>query len=621
MIDLLVYKYKRNGSIKIYWFITRPQRKLISVPEIFSAFIAGSLNAEWTGQVGKHINFEEALEQQGLKRKGERRDQGGSRGRTYVSWLFSLGLFFKKEGKIQPTLAGEALLNGESPVEVLKQQVCIVKCSRDFTFSCCFFCNENMRVKKNEVEYLGEIHYGGKWTILNDEEKNEYEGQITINDIEGLIHLEIYHFDPLRKNMFANTLIPKNIDCINGILSNGAKVSLLDCSVYSRKAEVYSKNIISIVAKYAINGLNLNHINESLFNKVRYRLSHINDWANLNSYDSYIDPNYRYSIGYKEEDKVTMVDMQDKKVVLEPTFNVERGRDGSGSITLNKDVWVNLEYDMPRSLDESFNDVRKAINLISLGIGTQVDVLKVEVFNNSLFDTEEESKSIEHPFEVFTNFKYKERYQRVDNYYYLFSLSNLTNENSHEFSVNWFKQYSKLEPIIELFLDLYKYEMTHERAFLNLTQALETFHTRFKANTKAKYKTRIHSIVESCPPAIKEQHLNYLLSDEQERSRHILLKSRLADLFLADFQFMFMKGYKLQYEFVIKAVETRNYYTHYSENKKDKIFKDNELEEAVHMLRIVLEYHLLKEIGFTDEHIRKKMEQRFLAFENNFGPY
>lgn len=109
--------------MKNYWFITRPKRKLIAVPEIFSAFMAGSLNNEWTGQVGKHISFEEALEQQGLKRRGDRRDQGGSGGRTYVSWLFSLGLFFKKDGKVQPTLAGDALLNGESPVEVLKQQV------------------------------------------------------------------------------------------------------------------------------------------------------------------------------------------------------------------------------------------------------------------------------------------------------------------------------------------------------------------------------------------------------------------------------------------------------------------------------------------------------------------
>ncbi|WP_407270369.1 restriction endonuclease FokI C-terminal domain-containing protein [Radiobacillus sp. PE A8.2] len=109
--------------MKNYWFVSRPKRKLIPVPEVFSAFMAHALNLEWKGQVGKHINFEDELEKQGLKRKGDRRDQGGSGGRTYASWLYSLGLFFNKDGKVHTTLAGEAIINGESPVKILKNQV------------------------------------------------------------------------------------------------------------------------------------------------------------------------------------------------------------------------------------------------------------------------------------------------------------------------------------------------------------------------------------------------------------------------------------------------------------------------------------------------------------------
>ena len=67
--------------------------------------------------------YEEVLERSGLKRVGERRDQSGSGGRTYVAWLSSLGLFFKHDNRIVLTLAGEAIINGESPVEILKNQV------------------------------------------------------------------------------------------------------------------------------------------------------------------------------------------------------------------------------------------------------------------------------------------------------------------------------------------------------------------------------------------------------------------------------------------------------------------------------------------------------------------
>ena len=69
--------------------------------------------------------YEDALEAAGLKRVGERRDQQGGGARTYKAWLLSLGLIFTQEstGKIKLTLAGEAIMNGDSPVAVLTNQI------------------------------------------------------------------------------------------------------------------------------------------------------------------------------------------------------------------------------------------------------------------------------------------------------------------------------------------------------------------------------------------------------------------------------------------------------------------------------------------------------------------
>lgn len=108
-----------------YWWVTRPKRKLNSVPDVLSSFADLSLNQEWQGQRGSHLDFESALEAAGLKRKGDRRDQTGGGGRTYKAWMVSLGLIFTEEqtGQIKLTLAGEAIMNGDSPVAVLKEQV------------------------------------------------------------------------------------------------------------------------------------------------------------------------------------------------------------------------------------------------------------------------------------------------------------------------------------------------------------------------------------------------------------------------------------------------------------------------------------------------------------------
>lgn len=120
-----------------YWWVTRPKRRLNSIPEILAAFAEISLNQEWEGQRGTHLSIEDALEEAYLKRKGERRDQTGGGARTYRAWLASLGLVFLQEstGKLKLTLAGEAIMAGDSPVGVLKNQILKYQFPSSFSMS------------------------------------------------------------------------------------------------------------------------------------------------------------------------------------------------------------------------------------------------------------------------------------------------------------------------------------------------------------------------------------------------------------------------------------------------------------------------------------------------------
>ena len=81
--------------------------------------------------------FEQALEEEGLKRPGERKDQRGGGGRTYYAWLFSLGLVFTEEktGQTRLTLAGEAIVAGKNPVETLSNQVIKYQIPSPFSLS------------------------------------------------------------------------------------------------------------------------------------------------------------------------------------------------------------------------------------------------------------------------------------------------------------------------------------------------------------------------------------------------------------------------------------------------------------------------------------------------------
>lgn len=109
---------------KNHWFITRPKRRLTLVADTLRVFMAVAQGEKWRGNRKLHLMFEEALEQNGIKAVGERRDRQGGGGRTYASWLYAFGLyFFDKEGKVWTTLAGEGLLKNEPPAPILANQL------------------------------------------------------------------------------------------------------------------------------------------------------------------------------------------------------------------------------------------------------------------------------------------------------------------------------------------------------------------------------------------------------------------------------------------------------------------------------------------------------------------
>lgn len=51
-------------------------------------------------------------------------------------------------------------------------------------------------------------------------------------------------------------------------------------------------------------------------------------------------------------------------------------------------------------------------------------------------------------------------------------------------------------------------------------------------------------------------------------------------------------------EFVQKVVATRNYQTHFDENKKDKAARGKEFHHVAQQLKLLLEACLMEEIGF-----------------------
>ena len=88
---------------------------------------------------------------------------------------------------------------------------------------------------------------------------------------------------------------------------------------------------------------------------------------------------------------------------------------------------------------------------------------------------------------------------------------------------------------------------------------------------------------------------------------------------MARFEFIFeYLDYKRD-EFIQKVVDTRNYYTHYSIDKKEKIFPKYQLPYVNGILLGVLQYYILKEIGIKDEHIKKVVHQQMAGVSHSYN--
>lgn len=189
---------------------------------------------------------------------------------------------------------------------------------------------------------------------------------------------------------------------------------------------------------------------------------------------------------------------------------------------------------------------------------------------------------------------------------FLFNLNELSEKANFS---HWQKISTIIEPVIELYIDdLYNQELSASRHFLNMIQALETYHSRFLCNgTLADYKKRVEEVIANRPDEFKQNDREFLLEGSQ---KGISLRSRLADLLLADFKFRFYTSEIKYRDFPKVIADTRNYYTHYNLRQEKKALKGNTLVDAYYILRNILEYYILKELGFDESFIHERTRER-----------
>lgn len=450
-----------------------------------------------------------------------------------------------------------------------------------------------------------ELNYIGSGKIFF--QSKEYDCHLYINEKQGGILIKI-DISCICVNFLE---LPIELSYISGRLNNGFCFTLHTC--FRTKTEDFisrKKSVLSYTAKYMFKGILSESENNYSFNKIIFELSNIIEWGGLSG----------YSIGTGYELKVSNVtekmlyqnnDFEIKYFVQSSMLPWSESNLLKENIILKQNGNIEITFKNEKTIDDFELIFTKIKRLIELSTLKNISLTKMigmsKNYKQSIDDYE-----IESPIDIIS-YKFTEvinnKKERPISYGWI-QLEELINNDSFR---NYFNKYDVLEPIVELYIEIIEsQDMSPVRKFLNLTQALETYHARFKANTLSEFKHRIDEVIlKNRPTAFQSSDRAYLLNSSQ---KSVSLESRLMDLLLADFEIYFSTGDIKRFEFPRVIAKTRNYYTHYNEALKnnERILTKEELDIYNTVLLYILEYYLLKELGFSDMYkIKQKLNKRW----------
>ncbi|MDE5415499.1 HEPN domain-containing protein [Alkalihalobacterium chitinilyticum] len=450
----------------------------------------------------------------------------------------------------------------------------------------------------------------GSWKV--DNSNQQYYGDLYLNKDEGgiVLYIRIPNSGP----MMSYLELPLTIPFITGTTANGAEITLVDCVRISTESRIGSEEIFGYQATFMFNGVAFEKEEDISFTKMKISIPGIIQWGDTSNYVIPEIGDKETLIGLKTIEPIEIYSCEDYTLTYELTFSYpfEMMKE---EITLEQVPYLVIEAQSPHQLEWFIKIGNQMKTLIEIAMGSPLGFNTMIVESPEVYHEFEDGKKRIRPLEVvhaYTQNKIKENNnKRILKHEFLFNLSELNQANFQK----WQEISTIMEPIIELYIDsLYNRKLSVSRHFLNMIQALETYHSRRITYSLRDYKKRVEQLLELRHESFREEDKKFLLGGCKD---FVTLRCRLAHLLLADYRFCFHTGdFKLK-DFPQIVANTRNYYTHYNQNLEHKALKGEELITAFHILRNILEFYLLKELGFEEEFIHERIRERIRPIMTN----
>jgi hypothetical protein len=433
--------------------------------------------------------------------------------------------------------------------------------------------------------------------------ENKIPGILTIKD-GGDIELEVVGSFDISPTEFKDF---DNINRIIGHIEDDGFVTLDNCFYIKQNFSFGGISKSKILANQVYSGVAYDENEEIIFNTLSFSVDCIDEWVGISGFtnERYFDLKTT-TINYTLPENIIF--QLDKEMQLEICFTSTISQ-STTEVKITQNTYFKLKSETLKPLSDFRDIVYKLTNFMCFAIDEIVSIKNMFATSSEIQREMLKEKSYPIPIHIYyKSNSYSKKIPNISQHKMLLTYETIRS-NAQDVFNNWLNAYEILSPAINLYFSTktnsYKYL---EGAFLALAQGLETYHRRTSDEIlmdSNKFHSLVADIIETCPLE-QQEWLRIRLQYGNEisfskRIQHIIepFKSKLGN-------------YKQRIKLIRKIVDTRNYFTHYNEDLKDKVaIKGNDLWFLCDTMEVIFQLHFLKVIGLKDEEIDNVIENNY----------
>lgn len=425
------------------------------------------------------------------------------------------------------------------------------------------------------------IEYMGYWYLPNYK-KDEFYGKLNVCNDE--IKLEIYgKFEGID---ISDELL--DIDTINGFTVCGKVITLFDN--YSLGMTMNMPGMITsrYKSRYMIIGEEYKNKEDCILSNISCNYTNLFEWINISGLEQRYEGRkiilkYEYPENY-------LYELED--FTLEIDVNLRQKMNKSKVEMLQ---YASIKFDNLKNcnFESALEVIFDFSRFLTLCIGQTISPYDIKA--NNIDD-----KVIKIIMPIKNNCE-----KDIMNHDMLIPFKFISNEFK-DCLINWNLKKEKLEPVIDYVIDFNSKVFHVPLSFIKLSQAMETFSRRMRTNCKIdedKHKQKIEYILDKIDVEEYKEWLNEKLKYSNEPS----LSSRIKEL-LKEVNFIVNLNSVERKKIVKKIVDTRNYYTHFDESKKDLSMSIDEMFCISKYMEVVLKVLIMKELGIDEKSIQLQIK-------------